>query len=575
MANPNSNPFSVFLMTFIFSLSLFTSVKSDSFSFNLPTFEAGTENIALTGDAKTTNGALRLTKTDQNGIPIQESVGLSAFFGAIHLSDRKSGRVANFHTEFSFVVNTQRKPLHGDGFTFFIASYDFHFTHNSSGGFLGLFNEKTAFNTSVNQVVAVEFDSFANEWDPNFPESDSPHIGIDIGSIKSVVTAPWTLDVQPIGIVGKARINYQSSSKILTVTVAYPNSAVNSNVTVLSYPVNLGAVLSEWVVVGFSGATGDLVETHGILSWSFSSFFWPKGLYNITLHIVSCINYHTMAFLNSKPNLLQSIILVKFLIPFLLLQHHIVKSQYSPALANDESFSFGISVFNQEDPNIVLLGNATISGGVLRLTNTDPFGNPVPHSVGRVLHFTPVHLWNKHNGELADFIGGFSFVVNSRGSSLRGDGFAFFLAPVDFHFPRNSSGGYLGLFSPENAFDPSRNQVVAIEFDSFTNDWDPSSPIQIPHIGIDVDSVKSVAAVPWPTELESPNAVAYASLNYNSESKRLSVFVSYPDNRNATVSAVVDLRNVLPEWIMVGFSASTGDLVETHDILNWYFEATL
>ncbi|KAL2348984.1 hypothetical protein Fmac_002984 [Flemingia macrophylla] len=272
MANPNSNPFAIFLMTFMFSLSLFTSVKSDSFNFNLPSFETGSENILLGGDAKTTSGALRLTKTDQNGIPIEESVGLSAFFGAIHLSDRKTGTVANFHTEFSFVVNTQRKPLHGDGFTFFIASNEFDFPDNSSGGFLGLFNEKTAFNTSANQVVAVEFDSFANEWDPNFPESDSPHIGIDINSIRSVATAPWTLDVQPTGIIGKARISYQSSSKILTVTVAYPNSPVNSKVTVLSYPVNLGAVLSEWVLVGFSGATGDLVETHDILSWSFSSF---------------------------------------------------------------------------------------------------------------------------------------------------------------------------------------------------------------------------------------------------------------------------------------------------------------
>ncbi|XP_020216068.1 agglutinin-2 [Cajanus cajan] len=288
-----------------------------------------------------------------------------------------------------------------------------------------------------------------------------------------------------------------------------------------------------------------------------------------------------MAFLNSsKPNLLQSLsplstLLIKFLIPFLLLQHHIVKSQFSPALANDESIFFGISLFSKEDPNIILLGNASISGGVLRLTNNDQFGQPVTHSVGRAVHLTPIHLWNRHNGDLADFGAAFSFVVNSKGSTLHGDGFAFFLAPADFHFPKNSSGGYLGLFNPDNAFDPFRNQVVAIEFDSFTNEWDPSSPVQVPHIGIDVGSVKSVAAVPWPSELESPSAIAHASLNYNSESKRLSVFVGYPDNRNATVSALVDLRNILPEWIRVGFSASTGELVETHDILSWSFEATL
>ena len=34
--------------------------------------------------------------------------------------------------------------------------------------------------------------------------------------------------------------------------------------------------MSEWVRVGFSTATGDLVESHTILSWSFSSNLEPK-----------------------------------------------------------------------------------------------------------------------------------------------------------------------------------------------------------------------------------------------------------------------------------------------------------
>ncbi|KHN38898.1 Agglutinin-2 [Glycine soja] len=256
-------------MTF---LLLITSSKSDSFSFNFPSFEPGVRNILVGDDAKTTGGVLQLTKKDQSGNPTQHSVGLSAYFGPLHLSDRRTGRVADFATEFSFVVNTKGAPLHGDGFTFFLASIDYEFPDKSSGGFLGLFNKKTAFNTSLNQVVAVEFDSFANEWDPNFPESDSPHIGIDINSIRSVATAPWPLDIQPQGSIGKAQISYQSSSKILSVSVDYPNSPVKLKPTVLSYPVNLGAVLSEWVLIGFSGATGDLVETHDILSWSFNSF---------------------------------------------------------------------------------------------------------------------------------------------------------------------------------------------------------------------------------------------------------------------------------------------------------------
>ncbi|CAJ1931226.1 unnamed protein product [Sphenostylis stenocarpa] len=264
MAN---HPFSVFLIC----LSLITCARSNSFSFNLPSFEPGIRSILVGDDAKTTGGVLQLTNKDQSGNPTQHSVGLSAYFAPLHLSDPKTGRVVEFTTEFSFVVNTKGASLHGDGFTFFLASLDFEFPDNSSGGFLGLFNKETAFNTSLNQVVAVEFDSFANEWDPNFPQSDSPHLGIDINSIRSVATVPWPLDIQPQGSVGKARISYQSTAKILSVSVAYPNSPA-TNATVLSYPVNLGTVLSEWVLVGFSGATGDLVETHDILSWSFDSF---------------------------------------------------------------------------------------------------------------------------------------------------------------------------------------------------------------------------------------------------------------------------------------------------------------
>ncbi|CAJ1931227.1 unnamed protein product [Sphenostylis stenocarpa] len=257
-------------MVFIFCLSLITCARSDTFSFNLPSFEPGIKIILVGDDAQTTGGVLQLTNKDQNGNPTQHSDGLSAYFAPLQLSDSKTGRVADFTTEFSFVVDTKGASLHGDGFTFFLASVNFDFPDNSSGGFLGLFNQDTAFNTSLNQVVAVEFDSFANEWDPNFPQSDSPHIGIDVNSIRSVATAPWPLDIQPQGSVGKACISYQSSSQILSVSVTYPTSPAN-NASVVSYPVNLGTVLSEWVLVGFSGATGDLVETHDILSWSFSA----------------------------------------------------------------------------------------------------------------------------------------------------------------------------------------------------------------------------------------------------------------------------------------------------------------
>ncbi|XP_057443635.1 lectin 9-like [Lotus japonicus] len=241
-----------------------------------------------------------------------------------------------------------------------------------------------------------------------------------------------------------------------------------------------------------------------------------------------------------------------------------------------ETVNFAFSRFEEDNPNVIPFGDASVTGGTLRLTKTSQYGVPLTHSVGRAVHITPVHLWDKSNGALADFTTSFTFVVNRETTStLHGDGLAFFIAPLHFNFPKNSSGGYLGLFNPENALFPSENEIVAVEFDSFTNAWDPDSPVQVPHFGIDVNSIKSVATELWPIDAEPTNAVAEVSINYNSESKRLGVFLAYSNNRTASVSAFVDLRSVLPEWVRVGFSASTGELVETHDILSWGFEAAL
>ncbi|KAJ1380200.1 Legume lectin domain [Sesbania bispinosa] len=203
-------------MTLLFFLLLFTNaVKSESLSFNFPSFEPrGRSILFLDGDANTEGGILQLTKKDQFGKPSLHSVGRSWFHGALHLSDKINGKLVGFTTEFSFVVNPKDNIPHGDGFTFFLASLDFDFPDNSGGGFLGLFNKETAFNTSKNSIVAVEFDSFSNEWDPIFPEK-SPHIGIDINSIRSAISV--SLQLRPLlcvtcpmewpSLVDKCRLN--------------------------------------------------------------------------------------------------------------------------------------------------------------------------------------------------------------------------------------------------------------------------------------------------------------------------------------------------------------------------------
>ncbi|KAK4263042.1 hypothetical protein QN277_028519 [Acacia crassicarpa] len=265
------NNSSVFLTLLLFTLLLnnnIINVKSESFSFSFPRFKEINSRIELGGGATISGGALQLTKVDNLSNPLHNNAGLAAFFHEVQLYNPTTRSGFNFSTDFTFVVQRpSSSKLHGDGMTFFLAStgYNFPFV-NSSGGFLGLFTSQTAFNQAGrNKIVFVEFDSFNNQWDPN-PGSQSPHIGINLGSIRSDVTESWPSDVQPNGQIARATVGYDSDSLRLSASVSYPGS-----VTILMTEVDLTKVLPERVYVGFSAATGDLVETHQVLSWDFSS----------------------------------------------------------------------------------------------------------------------------------------------------------------------------------------------------------------------------------------------------------------------------------------------------------------
>ncbi|KAI9111698.1 hypothetical protein K1719_017388 [Acacia pycnantha] len=256
---------SVFFFFFFF---LITNVRSE-FSFNFPTFDpANVRNLGLIHDAVISDNVLQLTKKDQHGNPLQLSVGQSVFMKPFHLYDKVRGKVADFTTVFSFVVNPQGRSQHGDGMTFFLKSTDLNLPNadESDGGNLGIFNRKT----SDTQIVAVEFDTFANEWDPT--SFASAHLGIDVNSVVSQVTVGWPTEFVPDGTVAHAFISYDSKTQELSVSVKYPkaNGASNGDAS-LKHIIDLRDFLPERVLIGFSAATGDSVETHDIVSWSFTS----------------------------------------------------------------------------------------------------------------------------------------------------------------------------------------------------------------------------------------------------------------------------------------------------------------
>lgn len=259
------------LLTFsIYLHFLATNVESE-FSFNFPTFSPDVfkTGVGFANDATLKNGVVQLTKKDDYGNPLKHSAGQFGLINPIQIYDKTTGKIASFVTEFTFLVNTNGRTDHGDGFAFFIVSPDYKIPNKkkSEGGFLGMFSKKTALYTK--QVLLVEFDSFANEWDPS-PLSQFSHIGIDVNSIKSVAFTPWYNDVED-GNVGKGRIEYDSREKILKVLVSYSKKGPLNGDSILVYNIDLTSFLPEFVQIGFSASTGDLVETHDILSWSFTS----------------------------------------------------------------------------------------------------------------------------------------------------------------------------------------------------------------------------------------------------------------------------------------------------------------
>jgi hypothetical protein len=181
------------------------------------------------------------------------------------LWDSKTGQLTNFKTHYTFIINTQNNSKYGHGLVFFFVPFGFEIPPNSSGGFFGLFNT-TTMNSTQNQIVHVEFNSYANSpWGET-----TEHVGINNNSIISSVLTPWNASYLS-GETIEVWISYNSTTTNLTVSWKYQTTSNPQEKTNLSYQIDLMKVLPEWVTVGFSASTGTIGERHNLLSWEFSS----------------------------------------------------------------------------------------------------------------------------------------------------------------------------------------------------------------------------------------------------------------------------------------------------------------
>ncbi|KAL7594842.1 hypothetical protein Lser_V15G30028 [Lactuca serriola] len=246
---------------FIVCSSLFFFAMSESVNFEFPDFVADQTNIVYSGDAKpSAGGAIEFNRVNESVYRVSHAT----YADAVHIWDSKSGKLSNFTTHFTFIIETQPGITPGHGLSFFLAPVGFQIPPNSGAGYLGLFNSSYT-NSYQNQIVFVEFDSFSNIWDPGFP-----HVGINKNWLTSANYTAWNASLHS-GDPADAWVSYNAETQLLNLSWRYGADNTSGENTSLSYQVNLKEVLPEWVTIGFSAATGNAIERHILRYWKFNS----------------------------------------------------------------------------------------------------------------------------------------------------------------------------------------------------------------------------------------------------------------------------------------------------------------
>uniref|UniRef100_M8AZC3 Lectin n=1 Tax=Aegilops tauschii TaxID=37682 RepID=M8AZC3_AEGTA len=257
---------------------------------------------------------------------------------------------------------------------------------------------------------------------------------------------------------------------------------------------------------------------------------------------------------------------------------------YATPRAAALSFDYDFTVPIPRDRKQLKFINASYAGRD-RIILTDDSSN----LTGRVVHRKPVRLWDSRTGRRASFTTSFRFAIvqdsNRTDNLSRGDGMACFLGPFPATTPPpGSDGGLLGLFSNPNSTGAADSRrpphTLAVEFDTrWNHGWDPSNGAGADHIGVDVNGIRSNRTRSLPPL--SLHGIMWASVTYDAESKVMKVALRKTElaSESSTTyefNATMDLRDDagLVQDAAVGFSAATGGLCESHQLLAWSFHST-
>ncbi|XP_021738427.1 L-type lectin-domain containing receptor kinase IX.1-like [Chenopodium quinoa] len=241
---------------------------------------------------------------------------------------------------------------------------------------------------------------------------------------------------------------------------------------------------------------------------------------------------------------------------------------------NDVTFSF--PTFNtsscKPEGGLLCMGTTTPGEGFLNLTTAIPSNTSSKTSgymsVARVLYHKPIQIWP------ASFCTSFSFRIfpGFNQMNLSGDGITFVMAQDNKSLPNISNGAYLGLQDPFQGNIDFKQ--LAIEFDTFKNEWD----LDDNHIGVDSLSVmKSLTSQTLNSsniDLKSGKQIK-VKIEYNGYEKQLQIYVSYQGKPlKSFLKFPIKVKKYVPKYVYIGFTASTGLASETHQLHDWVFTST-
>ncbi|KAK9127002.1 hypothetical protein Scep_015848 [Stephania cephalantha] len=221
----------------------------------------------------TSKGLLRLTNETK------QQKGHAFYTHPFQFKDPSTRLALSFSTTFVFAIATEIRDLSGHGIVFVISPSK-TLPGSLPSQFLGLFN-KTSNGDPSNHVVGVELDTI---YSSEFNDPNDNHVGIDINSLASEVSAPAGFHVDDAtaynnggfrnlslisGDPMQVWIDYDGSKKQLNVTLAPIDVPNKPKIPLLSLSRDLSPILLDAMYVGFSSATGSVFTSHYILGWSF------------------------------------------------------------------------------------------------------------------------------------------------------------------------------------------------------------------------------------------------------------------------------------------------------------------